>query len=92
MALIAAVSTELLEFATNIGLLSDEDNVGAVRRAVERLKAVCADFADYTSAINGQLVLSQKPVNIRRLLSRIATPSHHRCTRGARGSRTHRGR
>lgn len=72
MTLIAGVSTDLLDFAANIGLLCDEDNVGAVHRAVERLKAVCADFADYMSAINGQLVLSRKPVNISKLLSRIA--------------------
>src|ERR1700722_6545379 len=72
-ALIAAVSADLLEFATNVGLLCDEDNAGAVRRAAESLKTVCADFADYMATIIGQLVLSQKPVNIGRLLSRIAT-------------------
>ena len=73
LALIAAVSADLLEFATNVGLLCDEDNAGAVRRAAERLKTVCADFADYMAISNGRLVLSQKPVNIGRLLSRIAT-------------------
>jgi hypothetical protein len=73
MTLIAAVSADLLEFAANIGLLCDEDNAGAVRRAVERLKTVCADFADYVATVNGQLALSQRPVNIGRLLSRIAT-------------------
>jgi HPt (histidine-containing phosphotransfer) domain-containing protein len=73
MRLIAAVSADLLEFAANVGLLCDEDNAGAVRRAVERLKTVCADFADYMTTVNGQLALSQKPVNIGRLLSRIAT-------------------
>ena len=71
--LIAAVSADLLEFASNLGLLCDEENAGAVRRAVERLKAVCADLADYMATVNGRLVLSQKPVNIGRLLSRIAT-------------------
>jgi HPt (histidine-containing phosphotransfer) domain-containing protein len=54
-------------------LRCDEDNAGAVRRAAERLKTVCADFADYMATSNGHLVLSQKPVNIGRLLSRIAT-------------------
>jgi len=73
MALIAAVSADLFDLATNLGLLCDEDNAGAVRRAAERLKTVCADFADYMATANGQLVLSQKPVNIGRLLSRIAT-------------------
>jgi hypothetical protein len=72
-ALVAAVSADLLEFATNLGLLFDEENTGAVRRAVERLKSVCADLADYMATVNGRLVLSQKPVNIGRLLSRIAT-------------------
>ena len=73
MTLIAAVSADLLEFAANVGLLCDEENAGAVRRAVERLKTVCADLADYMAIVNGQLALSQKPVNIGRLLSRIAT-------------------
>jgi len=73
MTLIAAVSADLLEFTANVGLLCDEDNAGAVRRAIERLKAVCADFADYMAKVNGRLALSQKPVNIGRLLSRIAT-------------------
>jgi hypothetical protein len=73
MALIAAVSADLLEFAASVGLLCDEENVGAVRRAVERLKTVCGDFADYMATVNGQLVLIQKPVNVGRLLSRIAT-------------------
>jgi hypothetical protein len=73
MALIAAVSSDMFEFATNLGLLCDEDNAGAVRRAVESLKTACADLADYMATINGRLALSQKPVNIGRLLSRIAT-------------------
>lgn len=73
LALVAGVSVDLLEFASNIGLLCQEDNPGAVRRAAEKLKAVCADFADYMAAANGQLALSQKPVNMGRLLSRIAT-------------------
>jgi hypothetical protein len=74
-ALIAAVSADLLELVTNVGLLCDEDSAGAPRRAAESLKALCTDFTDYMAAINGQLVLSQKPVNLGRLLSRIAT--HH---------------
>ena len=73
MALITAVSADLFDLATNVGILCDEDNAGAVRRAAERLKTVCTDFADYMATVNGQLVLSQKPVNIGRLLSRIAT-------------------
>jgi HPt (histidine-containing phosphotransfer) domain-containing protein len=73
MTLIAAVSADLLEFAANVGLLCDEDDAGAVRRAIERLRTVCADFADYMATINGRLALTQKPVNIGRLLSRIAT-------------------
>jgi hypothetical protein len=72
-ALIAAVSADLLEFVAHVGLLCDEESAGAARRAAEKLKILCTDFADYMAAISGQLVLSQKPVNIGRLLSRIAT-------------------
>ena len=73
MVLLGAVGADLLDFVSSVGLLCDEANGGALRRAAERLKTVCADFADYMAAVNGQLVLSQQPVNIGRLLSRIAT-------------------
>lgn len=73
MALLGAVGADLLDVVSSVGLLCDEANGGALRRAAERLKTVCADFADYMAVVNGQLVLSQKPVNIGRLLSRIAT-------------------
>lgn len=72
-ALMAAVSVELLTLATNIGLLIAEGGTGSVQRAAENLKAACADLADYAAAKAGQLLLSNKPVNIRQLLSRVAS-------------------
>jgi hypothetical protein len=72
-ALLAAVGADLLDLATNMALLVDEGNPEAVQRAAERLKVVCSELSDYTAAINGQLVLIRKPLNIGRLLSRIAS-------------------
>lgn len=71
-ALLAAVCTELMVLANDTGLLLAEVNSGALQRAADRLKAVCADLADYTAARTGQLVLSHSPVNVHQLLSRIA--------------------
>ncbi|MGA8707494.1 MAG: hypothetical protein WB646_10955 [Steroidobacteraceae bacterium] len=71
-ALLAAVCTELMVLANDTGLLVAEVNSGALQRAVDRLKAVCADLADYTAARTGQLALSRSPVNVHQLLSRIA--------------------
>ena len=72
-ALMAGVAAELLTLATNISLLIAEGGTGAVQRAAEKFKAVCADLADYTAARAGQLLLTHKPVNIRQLLSRLAS-------------------
>jgi hypothetical protein len=71
--LIAAVCADLLDLSSNISLLVDEGNSGAVQRAAEHLKATCADLAEYTAAINGQLALVRKPLNIGRLLSRVGS-------------------
>lgn len=72
-ALMAAVCAELLVLANDTGLLLAEANSGAMQRAAEKLKAVCADLADYTAARTGQLALSHNPVNVQQLLARIAT-------------------
>lgn len=73
MSLLGAVCADLLELSAGVALLFEEENSGAVRRGADQLKAVCADLADYTAALNGQLVLRRKPLNIGRLLSRIAS-------------------
>jgi len=73
MLLLGGVSADLLDLSTSVGLLFEEGSSGAVQRAADQLKGVCADLADYTAAVNGQLVIRRKPLNIGRLLSRIAS-------------------
>ena len=72
-ALLAAACAELMALANDASLLVAEVNSGSLQRASDRLKAVCADLADYTAARTGQLALSHNPVNVHQLLARIAT-------------------
>jgi Hpt domain len=72
-AFMAELSTDVFNLVTNIGLLIAEGGSGTVQRAVEQLKAVCADLVDYTAASTGQLVLARKPVHVRQLLSQLAS-------------------
>jgi hypothetical protein len=72
-AFMAELSADMLNLVTNIGLLIAEGGSGTVQRAVEQLKAVCADLVDYTAASTGQLALARKPVHVRQLLSQLAS-------------------
>ena len=72
-AFMAELSADVFNLVTNIGLLIAEGGSGTVQRAVEQLKAVCADLVDYTAASTGQLALARKPVHVRQLLSQLAS-------------------
>jgi hypothetical protein len=61
-----------MSLVSNAALLLSETDSGTVQRSAEQLKEVCADLADYTATRAGQLALTERPVNIRQLLSRIA--------------------